>query len=612
MSSVQITEKLEGISPATWIQAGLTATLGGLLWWTIKHLHELRPIGLGLAVLCLSLPVILCALYEGMLRRSHENRLLRPGSLLHSLRSGYVLRLVFWTVAAPLLVGATLMRMNIYAASDWLRLSVFIPVCLMSFAGARYVLVENVSPVHLTRLTMASVRRIAPWAMVCLYAAWMGIAAWQGWHAAPSDETSLRAIVSERRTHLDAASATGSEIVRAGLYFLSVQEGARDYFLMRTEGATRWIAFGIELLSMLTASYVLCILISFVMTPPREFLRLLSADPAAVPAQRPSNARLAVMSAISVLVLLFILPSTFARLETAAGAHPEWMHKWMAIEERLFTSVEQIEGAYYALGTQDELDKLQNEILQRRLAGNEMIRRKVDQAFLEMELRVDDYLDWYYSLGGEYVRVAHALAGSIEQHMQNRLSSLLNSPTLNGIHEEARQMLALDQADYDRKRSEILEATRLDLKPDAVRIRSVVPELPGFSDISSELALARAGTTGFGATVAGMVAGKVAAKSAFKLAAKQLAKLGVSKLGGVAGGALLGSIVPGVGTLGGAILGGLLGLGMDYGLIKGEERIGRQTLKTEILASLRLEKLEFERRYLRPAAANNAAATPGT
>lgn len=47
---------------------------------------------------------------------------------------------------------------------------------------------------------------------------------------------------------------------------------------------------------------------------------------------------------------------------------------------------------------------------------------QVDRAFDRMEQNVDGYLDWYYSLTAEYVRLAKLLTGDIEGYMEQKLS----------------------------------------------------------------------------------------------------------------------------------------------------------------------------------------------
>lgn len=74
-------------------------------------------------------------------------------------------------------------------------------------------------------------------------------------------------------------------------------------------------------------------------------------------------------------------------------------------------------------------------------------------------------------------------------------------------------------------------------------------------------------------------------------AAKALAKRGLGMAGSAAAGALLGSVVPGLGTVVGAAVGALsgvtIGIGVDLGLLALEEKLTRSSMKAELQAAVR-------------------------
>src|SRR5690606_14610514 len=56
------------------------------------------------------------------------------------------------------------------------------------------------------------------------------------------------------------------------------------------------------------------------------------------------------------------------------------------------------------------------------------------EAFGGLEDNVDRWLDWYYSLGGEYARIAHLMAGELEGYMAARLEeALLQGDSFTGL-----------------------------------------------------------------------------------------------------------------------------------------------------------------------------------
>ena len=72
--------------------------------------------------------------------------------------------------------------------------------------------------------------------------------------------------------------------------------------------------------------------------------------------------------------------------------------------------------------------KNEREELQNRLTGLknhtflELKKLHEEELFPRIERNVDGYLDWYYSITGEYVRLGNLVTGNIEQHMKDKLN----------------------------------------------------------------------------------------------------------------------------------------------------------------------------------------------
>ncbi len=109
----------------------------------------------------------------------------------------------------------------------------------------------------------------------------------------------------------------------------------------------------------------------------------------------------------------------------------------------------------------------------------------------------------------------------------------------------------------------------------------------------------RVGVGGAGGLVTTVIVSKVMAKlhakGLIKLAVQPLAKVVLSRAaivgGGMAGGATIGSVVPGPGTAIGAVIGAGVGLVagvlVDYGLLKLEEHLGRDSFREQLLEAIR-------------------------
>jgi len=74
----------------------------------------------------------------------------------------------------------------------------------------------------------------------------------------------------------------------------------------------------------------------------------------------------------------------------------------------------------------DQRAELQNRLM--GLQNNTFIELKKlheEELFPRIERNVDGYLDWYYSITGEYVRLGNFAAGNIEAHMKGKLNEYL-------------------------------------------------------------------------------------------------------------------------------------------------------------------------------------------
>ena len=84
-----------------------------------------------------------------------------------------------------------------------------------------------------------------------------------------------------------------------------------------------------------------------------------------------------------------------------------------------------------------------------------------------MRANVEGYLDWYYSLPGEWTRLAHLLTGNIEEHLRSRLSEQLSAgepfATFEQEFEQALRGEARRVEEFRRLAGEVLEAGRVEV-----------------------------------------------------------------------------------------------------------------------------------------------------
>jgi len=320
------------------------------------------------------------------------------------------------------------------------------------------------------------------------------------------------------------------------------------------------------------------------------------------------------LTAMVVLGLLFIYPGAAIQIDQSLkdrlrdGGSDHW-------EIVLQPHVEAIEGRFFKAGTGETLVQLNAELLKQQLVDKQELERQLDHAYGRMSKNIDNYLDEYYSLPAEYVRIGAALTSSLETHIQRKLRKALEEGKPFAQFEQTTQELAssheLALEDFEAKKNQLLRENEV-LSPmgDFWEVKEIsewqfLPPAPEIEYLDG--ALRASGSAGAGAVssiVAGKVASKMAAKGTLKLAATVVSKAATSKAGAGAAGALaggaLGSIVPGAGTALGALVGfgvGLVvGVSVDAAMLGIEESLTRDDFKLEILHSLSAAKAEHKQR----------------
>ena len=229
------------------------------------------------------------------------------------------------------------------------------------------------------------------------------------------------------------------------------------------------------------------------------------------------------------------------------------------------------------------------------------IDEAVDRLFAEADRRVDAYLDWYFSLTGEYTRLLAAMTGGFPELMQRKLEETVfaDSDLESGISALRESVLTSTIASF----STVASVARKSLEQ-ALSENACLNEAIQFQPMFNVQAdIARAGTAFATGSVVGTVTSaalakkvisgtlaKVATKQSFKLAAgaagKAAAKKGGSSLLSAGTAAAICAPSGPIALLCGAGAGALTWLGTDKIFIEVEEALHRDEMKADILATL--------------------------
>ena len=303
--------------------------------------------------------------------------------------------------------------------------------------------------------------------------------------------------------------------------------------------------------------------------------------------------------------------------------------------------VEKIGDQFYRPGTVQKINEARLDFLSSQLKELGPLAREIDLAFDRMEESIDAFLDWYYSLPGEYTRLVKLLSGSFEGYLAARFSAYLGQGAPFEQFEGTFSALMESESDLKARYKQTIKlilaenSVSLDDRNVAVLAEEIRDAESLFSYeglvASIEARLATSGILGgvgvaggaaagvkvtgiaskkisavvgkkIAAAVAKSVTKNLVAKGAFnaaaKAAAKVMAKVAASRaasgVGAVVGGAV-GSIVPIAGTAAGAIAGGAIvglafGVGVDALLLQLDEAMNRSEFRAELVGALNQER----------------------
>lgn len=364
------------------------------------------------------------------------------------------------------------------------------------------------------------------------------------------------------------------------------------------------------------AFYAISLSLSSFLIPTVEYRRMFLPLEDSENPPKLAASKSAVVGAYCILVVLFLLPLPFILLENIVRNNPSWMLFVEEVEKRALPKVEYIEGLIVKEGTAASLVDLKLDFYDQKAELKNDLLNHIDRSYQLMINNVDGYLDWYYSLPAEYLRIAAMLTNNLEDRLAADLKSHLSiGNPFSDLQSVMNQYEVEDRAAYQEYRqrvSAILQQNRVDAMPEEVLIVAeydlddiAAPE-PEIQSIDLGTRLGASGVGSLSAIVAAKVSSKMAGKGVLKLAARAVTKAAASKAGAVGAsttaGAALGSVFPGVGTAVGALVGAGIGLiagvSIDKLLLEIEETLSRSDFRAQIIQAIEETRLEHRKRLL--------------
>jgi hypothetical protein len=567
-----------------------------------------------LSVFLFGLPIALCGVYASTIRQIRRLHIFANRGRLYRLFSGRPLKVILWAFWALLTSFFMLVQFHTYGYLDWFIFFLIIPVFWFVFTVLRKVIGHEIKPYLITSMALSWSRRLCPVLML------VGYVFLNLYFGETTDYPSLEAAIGAKKAAV--ADMTGSALVFEVSQYSAFYDGVKAYALGRLGALDALWQLVVFSLGSLVVFYNACAILSCFVIPGMEYRRvfgpLSDADqPPPVPLSR-----MAAISAVAAFLTLFIYLPLFCTMEMWVRQTPEMVEVRQNAETWVIQKVEKIGDEFFREGTILQIEKAKVEALRHVEVSLTRLEGQADRAFDRLEGNVDVYLDWYYSLVGEYARIANLLVGDLEDYMTEKLEECLQQG--DAFQEvEASLNRALSeykgaQKVYQQARKRIMNENRVttDGSPFQVVQKMSLKDVlnpPIHQDmIRLESRLIAGGGAGVVAgtvttVVIKKVIAKVMGKNVVKLAAKALSKVVVGKAAGSVGGAgmgatvgaAIGSVIPFVGTAAGAIIGGILGgiavgVSVDKLLIELEEAVNREEFKQEILSAINEARNEFK------------------
>ncbi len=555
--------------------AAFAAAAQGLLQWSM--------LGLGVATLLLALPVVAALWHQDACDRLLALHPYRSGAVLHRWFARRSLPMVLRALLALLLTAATLLQTPFFGQAEWALLALAAPAyALLEAVFQRAGAAQFSSDAYAQRWVRRSAQAAVVVVLVLLWAA-----------LRLNDQTGAPMLLAERVAQWQSGwNGAPSHALRWALDAMAWSQAGLETAFAALGTGQRWQTLVALVLAPLTLFGHSALAIAGSALPLSELRRAIASPLCGktVPKQLPSN-QAAVWGAIAVLAswLWLDLAGRTEHLARSGTSH---------FAVTALPACERIGGQVYQVGAEELLAQLGARTATSLGTVQALACTRLSQVRAMTAPGVDAYLDWYFSLGAEWVRLAAMLAGDADLLMRVKFEQLaLQNPDVQRTLQAIEQDYAEQWETAVTARSEaltLLESQRLVLNESQCRVVQTRPASPALLALQGNSVRLAAGSGAaliagtFAGTVAAKAMGKASIKAASKLLLKAAAKKGLGKAGSAAAGAALGTfIAPGLGTAVGAgigaAVGSAVGAGIDAALLAAEEKLTRADMRRELV-----------------------------
>lgn len=567
-----------------------------------------------LVTVIFGLPLYLAATYAVTIQRIYHANQFRNLGILYWFVSRRILPYIGWALWSIIFAFLLLFYLGVTQKLEWAAFILTISVFIGIHAIFEPIAAREYKPYIALHKSLTWARWLTALVMAIFYVVYIKLAG--DFH----QYDSLAQAIQERSPGIDEA-ASNSVLILETARLLGFVEGLKAYALGNLHSLNDLLYLLLIFLGSMMLFYNIALALSSFMVPLSEYRRVLGPlqdvdEPTKVPPRI-----LGITTALITFFMLFIYVPSTVYLDGWLRSTPNVVERMHASQAAVVESLEKIGDDYYKPGTIAQTREAYLQAVSELEESVDELRRNTDAGFQLMAENVEDYLDWYYSLPGEYERIVALATGKLENWMIEKLEGyLMQGNAFGPVQQSIEEALKKNETLH----VEYLEKINLILAENHVEPLTAEPEIVQHSPLDAikeppnhavivnlESRLIISGGVGVAGAVTGAIAGKVTAKvianGVIQIGAKALAKVAAGKaasvIGGVAAGAasgaVAGSVFPGIGTAIGAAIGGIIGgisvgLGIEHLLLKLEEHYSREEFKAQILESIEEARFEFE------------------
>jgi hypothetical protein len=583
----------------------------GILYGFLCLIRVAPFLGIFCAVCLLTIPLALVQSYRTSIN-SAIKAMVFQGGIISSFLGKRFLKNIIYCIAAFIFAFSLLLNAASLSTREWLYILLSWPIFLLIFAAFKRVIKKEVSDWLITPYALLGALRVAPFVMIFFYF----LALWYG-----GDIVVFLTAKEAEASQIIPFKATNSFFLNRLSQIIVILESYRNYAFGAIFKLNPIAWFILTMVVSWTFFYGLCSLYAYLSIPRDDIKRAWAKPLRDGKIDPPSFKRALIQVGVPFLAVFTALFCLSVRVELLSMMSREAFAQELCEQTRNFRV--KIGNEIFNGEIIEAAIKHRNEFAKLTKENEEKLIREINSIFDGYKNNVENYLDWYYSLQGDYARIGVMVVGEAENFMSDTLTVILakdvNQERVTATLKELNQILDREKEAFEEIKSRYRYPCGLDdhLSCDTPQTQlnfsayqfaklTVPPEI-----FSLKIRLAVSGTVGLtGGVLAGIgvkrVVTKIVRSVFFKSSAKTLVGVATKRTSSALGagiaagstGAILGTgVAPGPGTAAGAVIGfgtGVLGaLVTDYVLLKLEEVINRDNFRTNLMSMLEIQRKEL-------------------